>query len=75
MRKESLRQIYIEDELIGWIARVGAVHGVWTEWTPSGWMIARNVGVDPEFQTAIHRTRGMAIRELQRQHQTLRIAK
>jgi hypothetical protein len=75
MQRRSLREVYIEDELIGWIARVGAVQGVWTEFTPSGWMLARNHGIEPEFQSGIYKTRGMAIRELQRQHQTLRMVK
>lgn len=75
MLKRGIRNIYIEGELIGWIARVGTVRGVWTEYTPSGFMIARNHGIEPEFQTGIYRTRGMAVRELQRQHKTLRMVK
>jgi len=75
MLKRGLREIWVDDELVGWIARVGTVHGVWTEYTPSGWMLARNHGIEPEFQSGIYKTRGMAIRELHRQHQILRVVK
>ena len=54
--------------LIGWIARAGSVHGVWTEFTPPGFMIQPYIGANTpdreQFQPTIYKTRGEAKREL-----------
>lgn len=63
-------EIRHEGKLLGWIARVGAVDGVWTEYTPSGFKIQRYKGSEPMmplrafFEPTIYNTRGEAKRAL-----------
>lgn len=66
MRAKEIRE---NDILLGWVARCGAVDGVWTDWTPWGFRIQRYEGfpVKPDrelFEPQIYKTRGAAIRAL-----------
>jgi hypothetical protein len=59
-----------QGNMLGWVARVGAVDGIWTEWTRSGFKIQRwkPFADRPDrafFTKEVYPTRGAAKRALQ----------
>lgn len=65
----NYKRVFEKGNLVGFIARVGAVDGVWNDYTPMGFMIQRckDSIASPEaekFEDFIYKTRGEAKRAL-----------